>query len=47
MIGSMAGAGGGTAMVMAGDRNPATFQPGAIVTARLASPVTIQVHRQQ
>jgi hypothetical protein len=47
MIGSLVGAGGGTAMVMAGDRNPATFQPGAIVTARLASPVTIQVHRQQ
>jgi hypothetical protein len=47
MIGGMAGAGGGTAMVMSGDRNPATFQPGTIVTARLASPVTIQVQRQQ
>jgi len=47
MIGGMAGAGGGTAMVMAGDRNPATFQPGTIVTARLASPVTVQVQREQ
>ena len=47
MIGGMAGAGGGTAMVMAGDRNPATFQPGTIVTARLASPVTVQVHRDR
>jgi hypothetical protein len=47
MIGGMAGAGGGTAMVMAGDRNPATFQPGTIVTARLASPVSIQVQREQ
>lgn len=47
MIGGMAGAGGGTAMVMAGDRNPATFQPGTIVTARLASPVTVQVRRDQ
>ena len=46
-IGGIAGAGGGTAMVMAGDRNPATFQAGTIVTARLASPVTIQVHREQ
>ena len=47
MIGGITGAGGGTAMVMAGDRNPATFQPGAIVTARLAAPVTIQVRRDQ
>lgn len=47
VIGGMAGAGGGTAMVMAGDRNPATFQAGTIVTARLASPVTIQVQKEQ
>ena len=47
MIGGMAGAGGGTAIVMAGDRNPATFQSGTIVTARLASPATIQVQREQ
>jgi hypothetical protein len=45
MIGGIAGAGGGTAMVMAGDHNPATFPAGAIVTAHLASPVTIGVRR--
>jgi hypothetical protein len=47
MIGGMAGAGGGTAMVMAGDRNPATFQAGTTVTAHLSAPATIQVKREQ
>jgi type IV secretory pathway VirB10-like protein len=46
MIGGMTGAGGGAAAVMAGGRNPATFSSGTIVTARLASPVSIQVEKQ-
>lgn len=44
-IGGAAGAGAGTAAVMAGGRNPATLPAGTIVTARLSSPVAIQVER--
>lgn len=44
-VGATAGAGGGTAMVMAGERNAAEFPPGAEVTARILSPVTVTVER--
>ncbi|HET7618577.1 MAG TPA: TrbI/VirB10 family protein [Vicinamibacterales bacterium] len=44
-IGGAAGAGAGTAAVRAGGRNPATLPAGTIVTARLSSPVAIQVER--
>ncbi len=46
-IGSAVGAGGGAAAVMAGDRNAATLPSGAIVTARLSAPVTIQVEKRE
>jgi len=46
VLGGMTGAGGGTAVVMAGDRNAATFAAGSIVTARLSSPATIQVEKR-
>ena len=46
VIGGMTGAGGGTAAVMAGDRNPATLAAGAYVTARLSAPATIQVEKR-
>ena len=46
-IGGAVGAGGGTAAAMAGDRNAATLPSGAIVTARLSAPVTIQVEKRE
>ncbi|PYR75734.1 MAG: hypothetical protein DMF86_14500 [Acidobacteria bacterium] len=46
VIGGITGAGGGTAAVMAGDRNAATLPSGTIVTARLSSPATIQVEKR-
>ena len=47
MIGGTAGAAGGTAMVMAGDRNAATLAAGATVTVRLQQPVTVTVEKEQ
>ena len=44
-IGTAAGAGAGTAAVMAGEGSTATFQVGAEVTARFASPVAITIER--
>lgn len=46
IIGGAAGAAGGTAAVMAGGRNAATIASGTVLTARLASPVTIEVERR-
>lgn len=46
IIGGAAGAAGGTAAVMAGGRNAATIPSGTVLTARLASPVTIDVERR-
>lgn len=46
IIGGAAGAAGGTAAVMAGGRNAATIPSGTVLTARLASPVTIEVERR-
>jgi type IV secretory pathway VirB10-like protein len=44
-IGSTIGAGAGTASVMSGDRNAATFPAGTDVTARILSPVTVTVEK--
>jgi hypothetical protein len=44
-IGATSGAGAGSAVVMAGDRSPATFQAGAEVTARVLSPVVVTVEK--
>ena len=46
VLGGATGAAGGTAAVMAGGRNPATLPAGTIVTASVASPVTIQVEKE-
>lgn len=46
ILGGAAGAAGGTAAVMAGDRNAATIASGTVVTARLVSPVTLEVERR-
>ena len=46
ILGGAAGAAGGTAAVMAGDRNAATIAGGTVVTARLSSPVTLEVERR-
>jgi hypothetical protein len=46
VIGGTTGAAGGTAAVMAGDRNPVTLSPGTVMTARLSSPVSIQVEKR-
>lgn len=47
VVGGSTGAAGGTAIVMAGDRNPATVNAGSIVSVRLSSPVTIQVEKRE
>ncbi len=47
VVGGTTGAAGGTAIVMAGDRNPATVNTGSIVSVRLSSPVTIQVEKRE
>ena len=47
ILGGTTGAAGGTAAVMAGDRNPAVLAPGTIVTARLSAPATITVQRRE
>ena len=46
VIGGATGAAGGTAVVFAGDRNAATLQAGAVVTVRLAEPLTVEVERR-
>jgi type IV secretory pathway VirB10-like protein len=46
LLGGAAGAAGGTAVVMAGGRNPATLPSGTVVTARVTSPVSIEVERK-
>jgi type IV secretory pathway VirB10-like protein len=45
-IGAAAGAAGGTAAAAGGDRYAATLGSGAIITARLSAPVTIQVEKR-
>jgi type IV secretory pathway VirB10-like protein len=47
MIGGAAGAAGGTAATMAGDRNAATLPAGAVVTIRLAEPITLDLEKHQ
>ncbi len=47
VVGGTTGAAGGTAIVMAGDRNPATVNAGSIVSVRLSSPVTLQVEKRE
>lgn len=44
-IGATAGAGGGTAVVMRGERSAATFMAGSEVTARFTAPVSVTVDR--
>jgi hypothetical protein len=44
-VGATAGAGGGTAAVMASEPRPATFPSGTEVTARIVSPVTVTVEK--
>jgi hypothetical protein len=44
-IGATAGAGGGAAAVMAGDRSAAVLPPGAPLTVRVLSPVTVTTER--
>jgi hypothetical protein len=46
VVGGATGAAGGSAAVMAGDRNAATLPVGAVVTVRLAIPVTVEVERR-
>ena len=46
IIGGIAGAAGGTAVVMAGGRHAVTMPAGTVVTARLASPLTMEVERR-
>ena len=46
IVGSATGAAGGAAVVMAGERNPATFPAGTIVTIRLAAPVQVEVEER-
>ena len=44
-VGATAGAGGGTAVVMSGDRSAAEFASGTEMTARILAPVTVTVDR--
>ena len=44
-IGATAGAGGGTAAVMAGDRKEATLAIGTPMTVRIVSPVTVTIEK--
>jgi hypothetical protein len=46
IVGGATGAAGGSAVVMAGDRNAATLPVGAVVTVRLAAPVSVEVERR-
>jgi hypothetical protein len=45
-IGATAGAAGGGAVVAAGDRSAAVLQPGAAITVRILSPVTVTTERE-
>src|SRR5262249_15129868 len=45
-IGATAGAGGGTAAVMAGDRSTATLPSGTPMTVRLLQPVTVTTEKE-
>jgi len=45
IVGGATGAAGGSAVVMAGDRNAATLPVGAVVTVRLAAPISVEVER--
>lgn len=45
LIGGATGAAGGTAITMAGDRKPATFNSGTVVTVKLTAPVAVEVER--
>lgn len=45
-IGAATGAGAGTAAVMTGDRSSAVFPAGSDVTARILSPITVNVERE-
>jgi hypothetical protein len=45
-IGATAGAAGGGAVVAAGDRNAAVLQPGAPITVRILSPVTVTTEKE-
>jgi hypothetical protein len=45
-IGGTAGAGAGTAAVVAGDRSAAVLQPGAPITVRILSPITVTQERE-
>ena len=46
LLGGAAGAAGGTAVVMAGGRNAATLPSGTVVTARVTTPVSIEVEKR-
>jgi hypothetical protein len=46
IVGGATGAAGGTAVVMAGDRNAAVLPVGAVVTVRLAAPLTVSVEKR-
>jgi hypothetical protein len=43
VLGGLAGAGGGAAVTMAGDRNAAALPAGSPLTVRILSPVTVTV----
>ena len=45
-IGGATGAAGGSAVVMAGDRNAATLAPGTVLTVKLSAPATIEVEKR-
>jgi hypothetical protein len=45
VIGGMAGAGAGSAAVMAGDRNAAVLAAGATMTVRILAPITVTIER--
>ena len=45
-IGATAGAAGGGAVVAAGDRSAAVLQPGAPITVRILSPVTVTTEKE-
>lgn len=45
VIGGMAGAGGGTAVVMRGERNEATLPSGSTLTVRLSEAATFEIER--
>jgi hypothetical protein len=46
LLGGAAGAAGGTAVVMSGERNAAKLPVGTVVTARVTSPVPVEVEKR-